>query len=159
MRRILATGRQRREDALFAVGFTEKSADGRRSQNVSLLTEAKHFLPEAGTSKRFRFCGKRNQNVMGVNGCSEGQLSAQDRSFVAGFPSDRSIRLADVGENQAFGRNRPEASTLIKTDPVMLKIIDPPDAQIYENGKVREGQERLLVGWIVRREVRWFKST
>jgi hypothetical protein len=51
------------------------------------------------------------------------------------------------------------ASTLIKTDPVMLKIIDPPDAQIYENGKVREGQERLLVGWIVRREVRWFKST
>jgi hypothetical protein len=50
-------------------------------------------------------------------------------------------------------------STLIKTDPVMLKIIDPPDAQIYENGKVREGQERLLVGWIVRREVRWFKST
>jgi hypothetical protein len=51
------------------------------------------------------------------------------------------------------------ASTLIKTDPVMLKIIDPPDAQIYENGKVREGQERLLVGWIVGREVRWFKST
>jgi hypothetical protein len=63
MIKILATGRQRREDALFAVGFTEKSADGRRSQNVSLVTEAKHFLAEAESIRRFRFFGKRNKNV------------------------------------------------------------------------------------------------
>jgi hypothetical protein len=77
------------------------------SWKVSQLTEAKHFLAEAETIRRFRFFKKRNQNARGLNGCSEGQLSAQDRSFVAGFPSDRSIREAAVGENPASGRTRP----------------------------------------------------
>ena len=36
--------------------------------------------------------------------------------------------------------------TLTKPDPVMLKIIDPPDAQLCENGIAR-GQECLMVGW------------
>ena len=91
--------RQKLEDALFAVSFTEKSADGRQSQNVSLLTEAKHFLAEAETSKRFRFCRKRHKNVREWNGCSEGQLPGQDRSFVASFPSVCSIRIAAVAED------------------------------------------------------------
>jgi len=47
--------RQKLEDALFAVSFTEKSADGRQSQNVSLLTEAKHFLAQAKPTEGFGF--------------------------------------------------------------------------------------------------------
>jgi hypothetical protein len=65
MRNILLARRQKREDALFAVRFTEKSADGRRSQNVSLVTIAKPFFGEARTSKRFRFFRKRNKNFRG----------------------------------------------------------------------------------------------
>ena len=76
------------------------------SWKVSQLTEAKHFLAEAETIRRFRFCGKRNQNVRGLNGCSEGQLSAQDRSFVAGQPSDRIIRGAANRRNQTRERRK-----------------------------------------------------
>ena len=68
----------------------------RRSQIVSLLTLAKQFLAEAESIRRFRFCGKRNQNVRELSGYREGPLSAQDRSFVEGQPSDRSIRIANV---------------------------------------------------------------
>jgi len=42
----------------------------------------------------FGFFRRRNQNVRGLNGCSEGKLAARNPSFVAGQPGDHSIRKA-----------------------------------------------------------------
>ena len=39
------------------------------------------------------------------------------------------------------------ALTLTITDPVMLKIIDPLDAQMCESAIVRESQKFVVVGW------------
>jgi hypothetical protein len=78
------------------------------SWKVSQLTEAKHFSDDAATGRRFRFCGKRNKNVKGLNCCSEGQLSVQDRSFVADQPGDRSIRTAALHKILGNGGIRPE---------------------------------------------------
>ncbi len=40
-----------------------------------------------------------------------------------------------------------EAWTLKKTDPLVLKINDPPNAQLCENEITGERQERLALGW------------
>ena len=84
------------------LGTMPEIGDDRRSQIVSLLTEAKRFLAASETIRRFRFFKKRNQNVSGLNAWCEGPLSAQDRSFVAGQPSDRIIRLADADDNRTL---------------------------------------------------------
>ncbi len=87
-----------------------------RPQKVSLLTEAK-LRPASDIERQgFRKFRKRNKNVSGLNGCSEGQLSAQDRSFVVDQPSDRSIRKAEVpgssGERQFSTQSGPKKSLL-----------------------------------------------
>ncbi len=55
MRKVLVVCRQKRKDALFEVGFTKKTQAYVSEKKVSLLTEAKHFLVEAETIRRFRF--------------------------------------------------------------------------------------------------------
>jgi hypothetical protein len=46
---------------------------------VTLFTLAKLFSVDAEASRRFRFCGKRNQNVRGLNGWRECLLSVKSR--------------------------------------------------------------------------------
>ena len=52
MRKILAIRRQKRGDALFAIGFTEKSANGRRS--FCHLQKRNFTLCLIGNDKGFR---------------------------------------------------------------------------------------------------------
>jgi hypothetical protein len=60
--------RKKCEDALFAGDFTEKSADGRRSQKVSLLTKAEPQPVSDVGRQGFRIFQKRNKNVRGLIG-------------------------------------------------------------------------------------------
>jgi len=56
-------------------------------------------------SEGFGFVESETKTSGGLDGWREGQLSTQDRSFVAGSTSDRSIWFADIRENRTIGRN------------------------------------------------------
>jgi len=92
---------------LFAVCFTERTQTVASHKTFRYLQKRNLTLCRVWNDKGFGNFRKRNQKVRRLNDWREGQLSAQVRSFVAGQPSDRSIRVADIRENRVIGRDRP----------------------------------------------------
>ncbi len=68
-----------------------------------------------------------------LTSCAESDLAKIADHTIGTFGIEQARRYRDALETcfQTIADNPKLASTLIKTDPVMLKIIDPPDAQIY----------------------------